>query len=397
MSEATAEIVLERMYCLRVGDHTLALAEPEARKLYDLLRAEFSGIQLGVLIQLLGQGSSDPVQTPVHESGPTLNDDIANAIAKHVVESQEKVDGAERDSSEDHFCPNCKNERCAGLGCKDIEPGDDADEQEAEFLSRLPVCGSPSGSAQRFTGRVVAEVEFHQDGGVTITDVPSNTPEPPAEPEKAPETPSPSNEHQVAPANSKTWQDRLLELWARYSEGRSASAALGIIYTSTRSSKFSELKNMDTAGLREALRSLGVDVPDPMTPQERASRSRAVRLARAGERLEPPKVQAAPAPEPIEEAIAPMPIANFAPEATIQLIHVLTRSVRRRWPEDREVIMTHIADMGPLTPLRQVTAPMIEKFDTQHQAWLDAYSAMPPYKQREIDSSLLAEWKRVAA
>lgn len=388
MSEATAEIMLERMYCLRVGDHTLALAEAEARKLYDLLRAEFSGIQLGVLIQLLSQGSSDPVQIPVHESGPTLNDDIANAIAKHVasgefgpvpdhiVDANKMVDDAERDSSEDHFCPNCKNERCAGLGCTDIEPDDDADEQEAEFLSRLPlseVCQLPP------------------------IKHPSNTPEPPAEPEKAPEPTAPSNDRQVAPANSKTWQDRLLELWARYSEGRTVSDALKLIYTSSRNSKFTELKNMDTAGLREALRSLGIDVPDPMTPQERAARSRAARLARAGERLEPPKVESAPAPEPIEEAIAPMPIASFAPEATIQLIHVLTRSVRRRWPEDRDSIRAHIDDMGPLTPLRQVSDDMIAQFDATHQAWLDAYSAMPPYKQREIDSSLLTEWKRVAA
>lgn len=361
MSEATAEIVLERMYCLRVGDHTLALAEPEARKLYDLLRAEFSGIQLGVLIQLLGQGSSDPVQIPVHESGPTLNDDIANAIAKHVVESQEKVDDA-----------------------TEAAPIFD----EAKFLADSPQEKVRQTDEDQHEWPLGDDASHLQEPPPLIHDI---------SPKDVTDGAAPTPDPQVEPANSKTWQDRLLELWARYSEGRSASAALGIIYTSTRSSKFSELKNMDTAGLREALRSLGVDVPGPMTPQERASRSRAVRLARAGERLEPPKVQAAPAPEPIEEAIAPMPIASFAPEATIQLIHVLTRSVRRRWPEDREVIMTHIADMGPLTPLRQVSDDMIAQFDATHQAWLDAYSAMPPYKQREIDSSLLTEWKRVAA
>lgn len=377
MSEATAEIVLERMYCLRVGDHTLALAEPEARKLYDLLRAEFSGIQMGVLIQLLGQGSSDPVQIPVQESGPTLNDDIANAIAKHVA-------SGEFGPVPDHVVDADKMV-------------DDADEQEAEFLSRVPKPRVNLDSCFACGTQLQAWEHGCFCGKCGVPSHSSNTPEPPAEPETAPEPTAPSNDRQVAPANSKTWQDRLLELWARYSEGRTVSDALKLIYTSSRNSKFTELKNMDTAGLREALRSLGIDVPDPMTPQERASRSRAVRLARAGERLEPPKVESAPAPEPIEEAIAPMPIANFAPEATIQLIHVLTRSVRRRWPEDREVIMTHIADMGPLTPLRQVTAPMIEKFDTQHQAWLDAYSAMPPYKQREIDSSLLTEWKKVAA
>lgn len=104
---------------------------------------------------------------PFPETGPSLQDDIEAMIAarkndpNHIVDANKMVD--------------------------------DADEQEAEFLSRLPlpeVCQLPP------------------------IKQPSNTPEPPAEPETAPEPPAPSNEQQV----TETREEKALRLWNQYRE-----------------------------------------------------------------------------------------------------------------------------------------------------------------------------------
>jgi len=376
VSQDLKTIALERMYCIRIGDHTTAIVEAEARELFDLLRAEFEPVPFRIPIRPTDEGldrlAADlgltPVTAPVTETpllrhegmefpepGPTLNDDIDTMIA-----------GQSPGAVIEDWCPNCKNERCAGLGCKDIT--DDADEQEEEFLSRLPKPvetepkEDPKPADGAYTGIESVAKDVVSSSGTS----------------------------------SQTWQDRLLELWAKYAD-KSIPDRLKFLYSSTRNSRHPELRDMDTAGIRQALRSLSIDVPEPMTPQERAAMARAKRLAAAGERLEPPKVEE-PKAEQIEEVFAPpMPLDGVVPEATVQLIHALTRSVRRRWPDDKASIKAHIADLGPLTQLSRVTDDQIAQFDARYQGWLDVYSAMPPFKQREIDASLLTEWKRVAA
>jgi hypothetical protein len=133
-----------------------------------------------------------------------------------------------------------------------------------------------------------------------------------------------------------------------------------------------------------------------MTRAEVVAKARAIRAASQPAPASVPHTAEAPKPS-IEEVNAPMPLAGVGPEATIQLIHALARSARRRWPDDERSIRTHIEDLGPLTQLRKVSDAAIALFDSMNRVWLDAYTDLPPFKQRDVDASLLTEWKRLAA
>lgn len=391
MSEAEKKIVLERMYCLRVGGHTLALAEVEARQLYDLLHAEFVPIAKPQLVGDLGPASPDvwrafppcprgpgiatnpnghriPVVESPAETGPSLQDDIERMVAEigaqtgiqevphDVVPASGTVDAAEQ-------------ERRGRINWDDHQLEATIDEPESlrELNLRYPLVAGPS-----------------------------NTPEPPAEPEPAPETPAPSNDQQVEP-NGQTWRDRLRELWGRYCD-LEPSVAMKRLLTAAHGSKHAELKAMSSQELRGALREMGFDMPEPASHAERAAMARAAKLARNRERLEPPKVEApAPAAEPIESTMAPMPLHGHPLEVSIQLIHILARAGRRRFPDGAPEVAARIGDLGPGNRLGSMPMTEVEEWERAYRKWLDAYSEMPPFKQRDVDASLLAEWKMVAA
>lgn len=330
-------------------------------------------------------GVSIPVTEPPAETGPSLQDDIESMIAKSGTHTVDDADEQESNG----WCPNCKNERCAGLGCTDIEPGDDADEQEAEFLSRLPRADIEPGEAELL---IQTQPIKH----------PSNTPEVPAEPETVAETPAPSNDRQVSDqaggasekAADQSPQDRALSIWNRYREQYPDEKPNRTV---SRIPAYFPVPRPTTADVRDWLRAKGIDVPDPLTRAEVVAQARAVRAASqlAAVSVPPPPVDAPK--RSIEDVNAPMPLAGVDPEATVQLIHALARSARRRWPEDERSIRLHIEDLGPLTQLRKVSDAAIALFDGVNREWLDAYTDLPPFKQRDFDSALLAGWKKVAA
>jgi len=441
MPEEPKEIALERMYCLRIGDLTVALVEAEAEELFKLLHAEFGEkAQIGFPVPhplfdritnpVRGPGIADrlrppyevgpynpfdgptcsipirptaegldrlaadlgltPVTAPVSETpllrhegmsfpepGPTLNDDIESMIANQSPDAGKMVD--------------------------------DADEQEEEFLSRLPkiaVAPDVADAPSTVNGIPVSELTLPPvtkfeptstccydwatcDCGdlshcKSVHAIPSSTPEPPAEPETVVEAPATSSDRQVA----QTWQDRLLELWAKYAD-KTIQDRMKLIYTSTRSSKFAELRAMDTAGIRETLRAFGVEVPDPMTPQERAAIARAKRFANAANRLEPPKVDE-PKPEPTK--LTPSGLVDRVPVPPLEL----------GW-QDQLALTFDVLDAGetPTTFSSYYTAKCgteeLAAYVGEVATLRDDYWALMPYERREFKESLSAKWRKVAA
>lgn len=252
-----------------------------------------------------------------------------------------------------------------------VREPDDADEHEAEFLSRLPR----------------ADIEHDDKNRVDFVG---------KEPETVPSAPAPSNDQQIEPKGKggRTYEPddvRAARLWQQYRDRRPDATPNAIVALVR-----GHMPKFSTAEVRELIRSTGIDIPEPDTRAQCAANARHAREAAArASAQEPPKVEAPK--RAIEDVNVPMPLAGVGPEATVQLIHVLTRSVRRRWPEDRDSVRAHIVDMGPLTQLRKVSDAAIALFDSMNRAWLDAYSDLPPFKQRDVDSALLAGWKKVAA
>lgn len=307
------------------------------------------------------------VAIPVTEVGPSLQDDIERMVAEI---------GAQTGIQE---VPH------------DVVPAsgtvDDADEQEAEFLSRLPHDGNKR------------DPKFNAP--CTLLPVePSNTPEPPAEPEPPTETPAPSNDRQVTRPGPRPSEvpvaDRVVEAWNYNKQTYPDRLDSWIV------GKIAGLVARSSAEVRSILAERGIAVAPPMSLREAGKiggRKRAEALSvSTPEQLEPPRAAPEPEPKPsIEDVNAPMPLAGVGPEATIQLIHALARSARRRWSDDEKSIRLHIDDLGPLTQLRKVSDAAIALFDSMNREWLDAYSDLPPFKQRDVDSALLAGWKKVAA
>lgn len=199
------------------------------------------------------------------------------------------------------------------------------------------------------------------------------------------------------------WEQKLLDLWHKYTDqGMEPRTICNRIKIATTGGKHPELKKANTAWIRDQLKRLGVDVPDPLPPAEIARRAREVQTARlktkAVEPVPVPEPKPEPEPQPAAEAAGPVleptPIPGHAPEVTMQLIHVLAAGERLRM-DDWRVISVLLGDMG--RDSGKLTLPEVTAFDETFGPWLDHYSSLPPFKRKDIDQSLLAEWKRRAA
>lgn len=216
------------------------------------------------------------------------------------------------------------------------------------------------------------------------------------EPETVPPAPEPSNDQQVEPKGKggRTHEPddvRAARLWQQYRDRRPDATPNSIVALVR-----GHMPKYSTAEVRELIRSTGIDIPEPDTRAQCAANARHAREAAARvSAQEPPKAEAQK--PSIEDVNAPMPLAGVCPEATVQLIHALARSARRRWPEEEKGIRLLIEDLGPLTQLRKVSDAAIALFDSMNREWLDAYTDLPHFKQRDVDSALLAGWKKVAA
>jgi hypothetical protein len=74
----------------------------------------------------------------------------------------------------------------------------------------------------------------------------------------------------------------------------------------------------------------------------------------------------------------------------MQLIHVLAE--RGDGPVSWVWIRAGLADVG--YPATKLTQAEVEQFERSHGRWLDDYRALPPFKRREIDQQLLADWQQ---
>jgi hypothetical protein len=147
---------------------------------------------------------------------------------------------------------------------------DDADEHEAESLSRLPRADIEPGEAEMLVQAQPIKC-------------PSNTPEPAAEPEKVAPEPAPSNDQQVKigrPRLPVSDQDRAVELWTRY---RKRFPNEGLNRTVSRLCSHYPQPRPTADEIREWLRAAGIDIPTPMSRSECAAQARDCRLRKPPE------------------------------------------------------------------------------------------------------------------
>jgi len=347
------------------GLDQIDLTREQARELYDALHAEFGPVVKESFTTLVG-GLPDPVALCAAmsvpqgcaETGPTLNDDIEAMKADQSPDAGKMVD--------------------------------DADEQEAEFLSRLPHDG---------TSR-----DQHYNSPCKLLPVePSNTPEPPAEPEPAPETPSLSNDRQVRNAwaeltasypertvgqqvnqlsarfnmsasrvrdilgdlipPKETDQARAVRLWGQYREKYPQEWP-----NATVSRVKSHMKRLTANEVRALLRSGGIDVPEPMSIEETAANAR-----RAQQQLRDSEPKA-----PLLDRF-PEPPANLDVLDALALTFEL---LEEQHPQISSFITTRVG----------LAATMAYKAAVE--AFKPEYEAMAPFARRDFKSAIAARWHK---
>ena len=242
---------------VRADDTHLTLSREEAKEIYDALHAEFGDFdQARELSQLaresvgrelrlakleaeidLGRGYSTRVPVVAAETGPSLQDDIEAMVAKN---------GSHTGI---HEAPH------------DVVPASGA---------VAAVLDLDTGEITNLTHEADEWLGLEEFKPVDL----SNTPEPPAEPETAPETPAPSNDQQVKmgrPRVPVSDQDRAVELWNRY---RKRYPDEGLNRTVSRLCSHYPQPRPTADELREWLRAAGVDIPTPMSRSECAAQAR---------------------------------------------------------------------------------------------------------------------------
>lgn len=321
MSEDLKTIALERMYCLRIGDLTVALVEAEAEELFDLLHAEFGALPSSTFIQPTAEGldrlaadlglnasvAEPGSETPLlrHEGmtfpepGPTLNDDIEAMIANQSPDADEKV----------------------------AHPFAD------------------------FT----AEVDAHEE----------------------------PKSNRGRPKSETPLEERVMKAWHRTAEKfpeMVPRAALNYVRGIVKAT---------TAEVERILADNGIVIPPALSPTERAARARESRLANAGGRLEPPKVEE-PKTEPTK--LTPSGLVDRVPVPPLEL----------GW-QDQLALTFEVLDAGetPTTFSSYYTAKCgteeLAAYVGEVAKLRDDYWALLPFERREFKESLSAKWRKVAA
>lgn len=249
-----------------------------------------------------------------------------------------------------------------------VREPDDADEQEAEFLSRLPQDGNKR------------DPKFNEP--CTLLPVePSNTLEPAAEPETTPEHPKPSNECQVRQRIPETAEEKAFRLWHQYRERHPEMPENRIV---SRITAHYQGDRPSTDEVRGWLRARGVDLPEPLTRAQVAERMRAQRLAAAGERAEPPKAETPQAPEPVA-----LSIDAFNPPSKLDWQDQLALTFEVLDNPDPDISSFWVAHCG---------LEAIEVYCNFVAKMRPAYKAMPPFKRTEFKEALSAKLRgKVAA
>lgn len=270
------------------------LSRDEARELYDALHAEFGPTVKDSLTVLpfvgprpYGPGRANLEQwrewgKPEQETGPTLQDDIERMVAEI---------GAQTGIQE---VPH------------DVVPAsgtvDDADEQEAEFLSRLPqiaVASDVADSPSTVNGIPVGELTMPPVSKFDPTPCCSgwpwcdcdDTPEPPAEPVTAQAVchDIPAPDVTATCKTGETDSERAVRLWHSYRAKRPdelPNSAVGRVK--------SHLKHLSTPQIRELLRASGIDIPDPQSQAEAAAKARYAQAAKRQAEAKPDEPEPAP-------------------------------------------------------------------------------------------------------
>lgn len=112
--------------------------------------------------------------------------------------------------------------------------------------------------------------------------------------------------------------------------------------------------------------------------------------------LEPPKVVTIPEKpsKSIDQCRAPA--ATFGIEVTLQLIHAIAD---RPWPLDVAAVWQELrpeTSYGTKTGSSALSAQQIRAFADKNEAWLRAYTDLPPFRRRDIDIDLRGDWVKAA-
>lgn len=389
---------------IREDETWLTLPRDEARELYDALHAEFGDFdQARELAQLARESvarelrlaeleaevlalrrAADPISVLEEHDGPMSDSETGPSLQDDIEAMKAKAD------------PWSDPNTVTNPAYWDCNCEDDYIHSKLESF-----CQRCNANREDQPDSRVREVDDAFPRSVGLA--PSNTPEPPAEPEPAPEASVLANDRltaQKSPRTRETDSERAVRLWHSYRAKRPdelPNSAVGRVK--------SHLKHLSTPQIRELLRASGIDIPDPQSQAEAAAKARYAQAAKRQAEAKRAKV----APLDGSGDVLPAVMAAASPSVISTHEGVRYDPLLDRFPEPPANL--DVLDALALTwEILEESRPQISSFITTRvglaatmaykaavEAMKPEYEAMAPFARREFKSAIAARWHKERA